>query len=131
MCPRNRGSWKLSWLMVLQPCTSKRSRLHNTCISPNHILSNSPSADNVLGFVERSRVERGQLVGPRIFQTGTVIYGASEAQFHQDVVNMDDAHQVLTRIRAEGGSFTTSYKNYNIPSRCVSPLSMNVPLSLN
>lgn len=36
----------------------------------------NPSADTVDGAVERSRVESGQLIGPRIFQVGTIIYGA-------------------------------------------------------
>ncbi|KAH9935808.1 hypothetical protein B0H21DRAFT_780838 [Amylocystis lapponica] len=76
----------------------------------------NPSADNVLAFAERFRVERGQLVGPRIFQTGNIIYGAG-GDVHQDIVDMDEARSALIRIKAEGGPASFSYKNYNLPSR--------------
>ncbi|KAJ3838794.1 hypothetical protein F5878DRAFT_725021 [Lentinula raphanica] len=77
----------------------------------------NPSSDNVDGFVERSRLESGQFVGPRIFHTGDVIYGAGASGIHADVVDMDDAYSTLTRIKAEGGPISTSYKNYNLPIR--------------
>ncbi|KAK0210211.1 hypothetical protein DFS33DRAFT_1291450 [Desarmillaria ectypa] len=77
----------------------------------------NPSASNVNGFVERSRVERGHFVGPRIFQVGDVIYGAGDPGYHQDIADMDEAHSALIRIKAEGGPISTSYKNYNQPSR--------------
>lgn len=77
----------------------------------------SPSADNVNGFVERSRVESGQLVGPRIFTVGTIIYGAGLVGYHQDVANTAEARSALLRLKAEGGPSSISYKNYNLPSR--------------
>ncbi|KZT73997.1 hypothetical protein DAEQUDRAFT_761464 [Daedalea quercina L-15889] len=77
----------------------------------------NPSADNVLGFVERFRLERGQLVGPRIFQVGGVIYGAAAPSLHQDIADMDEARSALIRIKAEGGPASFSYKNYNLPAR--------------
>ncbi|KAH9926124.1 uncharacterized protein B0H18DRAFT_1085078 [Fomitopsis serialis] len=63
----------------------------------------NPSADNVLGFAERFRLERGQMVGPRIFQVGGVIYGAAAEELHQEIVDMDEARSALIRIKAEGG----------------------------
>ncbi|KAL6308701.1 hypothetical protein BKA93DRAFT_763864 [Sparassis latifolia] len=77
----------------------------------------NPSADNVLGFAERFRVERGQVVGPRIFQVGDVIYGAASPGIHQDIVDMAEARSALIRIKVEGGPSSFSYKNYNLPSR--------------
>ncbi|EJF62664.1 hypothetical protein DICSQDRAFT_57465 [Dichomitus squalens LYAD-421 SS1] len=77
----------------------------------------NPSADTVLAFAERFRVERGQLVGPRIFQTGTIIYGAGAPVYHEDVVSLEDAKSALLRIKAEGGPSSFSYKNYNLPIR--------------
>ncbi|KIK54484.1 hypothetical protein GYMLUDRAFT_177108 [Collybiopsis luxurians FD-317 M1] len=77
----------------------------------------NPSSDNVDGFVERSRLESGQFVGPRIFHTGDVIYGAGGVGIHADVVDMADAYSTLIRIKAEGGPISTSYKNYNLPIR--------------
>ncbi|KAI0648336.1 hypothetical protein C8Q79DRAFT_1008671 [Trametes meyenii] len=77
----------------------------------------NPSADTVLAFSERFRTERGQLVGPRIFQTGTIIYGAGATSYHQDVVDLEEAKSALLRIKVEGGPSAFSYKNYNLPSR--------------
>ncbi|KZT11646.1 uncharacterized protein LAESUDRAFT_671849 [Laetiporus sulphureus 93-53] len=77
----------------------------------------NPSADNVLGFAERFRVERGQLVGPRIYQVGGVIYGAAEPSLHQEIVDMHEASSALIRIQVEAGPASFSYKNYNLPSR--------------
>ncbi|KAJ3981233.1 hypothetical protein F5890DRAFT_570495 [Lentinula detonsa] len=77
----------------------------------------NPSSDNVNGFVERSRLESGQFLGPRILHTGDVIYGAGAPDIHADVVDMNDAYSTLIRIKAEGGPISTSYKNYNLPIR--------------
>jgi len=80
-------------------------------------LDFSPSADNVEGFVERSRIERGQMIGPRIYTVGDIIYGAGQYPIHQDIVTQDEANSALLRIKAQGGPASISYKNYNIPSR--------------
>ncbi|KAG6865662.1 hypothetical protein C0991_000432 [Blastosporella zonata] len=77
----------------------------------------NPSADTVKGFVERSRIESGQLIGPRIFTVGDIIYGAGEPGIHQDIVDQGEAYSALVRIKAEGGAASISYKNYNLPSR--------------
>ncbi|KIJ63294.1 hypothetical protein HYDPIDRAFT_113258 [Hydnomerulius pinastri MD-312] len=77
----------------------------------------NPSSDNNLGFVERARVESGLMVGPRIFHTGLVVYGASSYSYHADIASSQEAKEVLTRIKAEGGPASWSYKNYNLPAR--------------
>ncbi|KAF9501145.1 hypothetical protein BDN71DRAFT_1479710 [Pleurotus eryngii] len=77
----------------------------------------NPSADNVNGFAERSRVESGQLFGPRIFTVGTLIYGAGLAGYHQDVADTSESHSALLRLKAEGGLSSISYKNDNLPLR--------------
>ncbi|KAH8119769.1 hypothetical protein DFH11DRAFT_6289 [Phellopilus nigrolimitatus] len=77
----------------------------------------NPSSDNVRGFVERGRVENGGMVGPRIFHTGDVIYGAGWGEIHNDVADLNDARSALIRIKAEGGPASFSYKNYNQYSR--------------
>ncbi|KAF8810077.1 hypothetical protein BYT27DRAFT_7162151 [Phlegmacium glaucopus] len=76
----------------------------------------NPSAHNVDSFCERSRIESGLMIGPRIFSVGDIIYGAA-LDVHQEIVNMDEAVSALTRIKVEGGPGSISYKNYNIPSR--------------
>ncbi|KAJ7760592.1 hypothetical protein B0H16DRAFT_577921 [Mycena metata] len=77
----------------------------------------NPSSDNVEGFDERSRLESGQLIGPRIFSTGGVIYGAAAPGLHQDIVDDAEAYSALLRLRVEGGMGSISYKNYNLPIR--------------
>ncbi|KAG2348382.1 hypothetical protein BDR05DRAFT_874491 [Suillus weaverae] len=77
----------------------------------------NPSLHNSLGYVERGRIESGLMAGPRLFHTGTIIYGASEYSFHQDIASMREAHEALIRIKAEGGDASWSYKNYNLPTR--------------
>lgn len=59
------------------------------------------------------------MVGPRIFHTGDVIYGAGWGAIHNDAADLRDARSALIRIKAEGGSASYSYKNYNQYSRFV------------
>ena len=77
----------------------------------------SPSLDNVDAWAERGRVEKGMMVGPRIFTTGLVVYGAGEAGYHQDIADEAEARSALIRIKVEGGPYSFSYKNYQLPSR--------------
>jgi cytosine/adenosine deaminase-related metal-dependent hydrolase len=77
----------------------------------------NPSADNVDAFTERSRVEAGYMVGPRIFSVGAVVYNSADSEVYQDATDLEEARSVLRRIKAEGGEYAISYKNYNIPSR--------------
>ncbi|KAG8988372.1 hypothetical protein FRB90_002790 [Tulasnella sp. 427] len=77
----------------------------------------NPSADTVDTWTERVRVESGLMLGPRIFTTGIVIYGAGEAGYHQDIADDAEARSALIRLKVEGGPYAFSYKNYNLPSR--------------
>ncbi|OAX41869.1 hypothetical protein K503DRAFT_734746 [Rhizopogon vinicolor AM-OR11-026] len=77
----------------------------------------NPSLHNSLGYVERGRIESGLMAGPRLFQTGMVIYGASQYQIHQDIASIREAREALIRIKAEAGNASWSYKNYNLPTR--------------
>ncbi|KAA1472917.1 hypothetical protein DENSPDRAFT_839311 [Dentipellis sp. KUC8613] len=79
----------------------------------------NPSSDNMRTFDERFRLESGQMVGPRIFQTGNPIYGSSGGggAIHQSIVDDAEARSALVRIKVEGGPASFSYKNYMLPSR--------------
>ena len=55
----------------------------------------------------------------RVFSVGSVIYGATLNDLHQEIVNMDEAVSALTKIKVEGGPGAISYKNYDLPSRFV------------
>lgn len=77
----------------------------------------NPSSDTVDTWTERVRVESGLMLGPRIFTTGTIIYGAGEAGYHQDIADEAEARSALIRLKVEAGPYAFSYKNYNLPSR--------------
>lgn len=72
-----------------------------------------PSANSEFVFGLSEMVKTGDMVGPRIFSTGTVLYGA-DGGFKVVINNMDDARSALRRIKALGGF---SVKSYNQPRR--------------
>jgi imidazolonepropionase-like amidohydrolase len=57
--------------------------------------------------------KNGQIVAPRIFSTGTILYGA-KAPFKADINSLDDALSHLRRMKAVGA---ISVKSYNQPRR--------------
>ncbi|KAK0210254.1 hypothetical protein DFS33DRAFT_1378240 [Desarmillaria ectypa] len=77
----------------------------------------NPSSDTVTAFIERSRLESGQFIGPRILTTGSVLFGGGWVGLHEEIVNLNEAVSALTRIKAEAGPVSLSYKNYQLPSR--------------
>ncbi|KAF8919205.1 hypothetical protein CPB85DRAFT_1549164 [Mucidula mucida] len=77
----------------------------------------NPSSETVTTFIERSRLESGQMVGPRTFTTGSPLFGGGWIGIHEEIVDMDEATAALMRIKAEGGPAALSYKNYQLPSR--------------
>jgi hypothetical protein len=81
------------------------------------LRTHSPSLHNSFGYVEHGRIESGLMVGPRLFQTGMIVYGASSYYFHQDIASMREAREALIRLKAEAGNESWSYKNYNLPTR--------------
>ncbi|HEY0789194.1 MAG TPA: amidohydrolase family protein, partial [Thermoanaerobaculia bacterium] len=72
-----------------------------------------PSNDTSEIFAASEMARAGTIVGPRIFSTGTILYGA-KAAFTADVESLDDALSHLRRMKAVG-AFTV--KSYNQPRR--------------
>lgn len=64
-------------------------------------------------FTQAEMQRAGHIVGPRIFSTGTILYGA-KADVTAEINNLDDALTHLRRMKA-GGAFTV--KSYNQPRR--------------
>jgi imidazolonepropionase-like amidohydrolase len=64
-------------------------------------------------FAQSELVKAGKMVGPRIFSTGTILYGA-EGDFKAVINSMDDARSALRRANAYGAF---SVKSYNQPRR--------------
>ena len=72
-----------------------------------------PSNDSGEIFTHGEMQRAGLLVAPRIFSTGTILYGA-KGDFRADVDSLGDALMHLRRMKAYGAS---SVKSYNQPRR--------------
>ncbi|NBB14802.1 amidohydrolase family protein [Caulobacter sp. SLTY] len=72
-----------------------------------------PSNDTSEIFAHSELVKAGEVVGPRIFSTGTILYGATTA-FTAKVDTPDEAAGHLRRLKAAGA---WSVKSYNQPRR--------------
>lgn len=75
--------------------------------------THDPSASTQLVFSQSEMVKSGSMIGPRIFSTGFILYGAENRE--KAVVNsLDDARGHIARMKAVGAF---SVKSYNQPRR--------------
>jgi Tol biopolymer transport system component/imidazolonepropionase-like amidohydrolase len=72
-----------------------------------------PSASTDYVFSNSEMIKNGLMVGPRVYSTGTILYGA-EGSFKAVINNFDDAMSHLRRLKAVGAF---SVKSYNQPRR--------------
>jgi imidazolonepropionase-like amidohydrolase len=72
-----------------------------------------PSNDTAEIFASSELAKTGAIVGPRIFSTGTILYGA-KAPYKAEINSLDDALAHLRRMKAVGAF---SVKSYNQPRR--------------
>ena len=72
-----------------------------------------PSNDATEIFAAAEMQRTGQILAPRIYSTGDIIYGAKSGWF-ADINSLDDAREHVRRLKAQGA---TSVKNYNQPRR--------------
>ena len=72
-----------------------------------------PSANTPFVFGQAEMVKAGRMVGPRVYSTGTILYGA-EGDFKAIVNSLDDARSHIRRMKAVGA---ISVKSYNQPRR--------------
>jgi len=72
-----------------------------------------PSANSEMVFAQSELVRTGQMVGPRVFSTGTILYGA-DGDFKAVINDTNDARSALRRTKAFGAF---SVKSYNQPRR--------------
>ncbi len=75
--------------------------------------AHDPSAlsESVFGMAEL--IKSGEMVGPRLYSTGIILYGA-EGDFKAEINSLEDARSALRRTKAFGA---TSVKSYNQPRR--------------
>ncbi|MCM2679345.1 amidohydrolase family protein [Echinimonas agarilytica] len=75
--------------------------------------THDPSANTETVFSQAELVKAGLMVGPRIFSTGGIIYGAG-GDYKVEINSLDDALLHLKRLQAQGAF---SIKSYNQPRR--------------
>jgi len=75
--------------------------------------THDPSVNTEITFAQSEMVKSGEMVGPRIFSTGTILYGA-DGDFKAVINNLEDAKSALRRTKAFGAF---SVKSYNQPRR--------------
>jgi imidazolonepropionase-like amidohydrolase len=75
--------------------------------------SHDPSSNTEMVFSQSEMLKAGRMVGPRVYSTGTILYGA-DGDFKAVINSMDDARSSLRRMKAVGAF---SVKSYNQPRR--------------
>ena len=73
-----------------------------------------PSNDTSSVFTAKEMQRVGRLLAPRIFSTGTILYGAKAPGYFAQVNSLSDARGHLKRLKAWGAA---SVKSYNQPRR--------------
>ncbi|HEY6162378.1 MAG TPA: amidohydrolase family protein [Bacteroidia bacterium] len=75
--------------------------------------THDPSSNSEMVFSQSEMVKYGTMWGPRIFSTGTILYGA-DGDFKAVINSLDDAMSAIRRTKAFGAF---SVKSYNQPRR--------------
>jgi Tol biopolymer transport system component/imidazolonepropionase-like amidohydrolase len=75
--------------------------------------THDPSSNSEMVFSQSEMVKHGTMVGPRIFSTGWILYGA-DGDFKAVINSLEDAKSALRRTKAWGAF---SVKSYNQPRR--------------
>ena len=75
--------------------------------------THDPSSNSETAMSQSEMVRTGNMVGPRIFSTGTILYGA-DGDFKAVINSYEDAQHAISRTKAYG---TFSVKSYNQPRR--------------
>ncbi len=75
--------------------------------------SHDPSSNTEMVFSQSEMLKAGRMVGPRLYSTGSILYGA-DGDFKVTVNSLDDALSHLKRLKAVGAF---SVKSYNQPRR--------------
>jgi len=93
--------------------TPEQNWLHYATLAYGVTTVHDPSNDTHAIFAASELQRSGAVVGPRIYSTGTILYGA-QAPFKAEINSLDDAKSHLRRLKAIGAF---SVKSYNQPRR--------------
>jgi imidazolonepropionase-like amidohydrolase/Tol biopolymer transport system component len=75
--------------------------------------AHDPSSNSEMIFSHSEMIRAGHTVGPRLYSTGTILYGA-DGDFKAPIKSLDDALSALRRNKSYGAF---SVKSYNQPRR--------------
>jgi len=75
--------------------------------------AHDPSANSESIFAMAELIKSGQMVGPRLYSTGIILYGA-DGDFKAPINSLEDARSSIRRTKAYGAQ---SVKSYNQPRR--------------
>ncbi|WP_158828104.1 amidohydrolase family protein [Mucilaginibacter lacusdianchii] len=75
--------------------------------------AHDPSSNTEMVFSQSEMLKAGRMVGPRVYSTGTILYGA-DGDFKAVINSFEDAKSHLCRLKAVGAF---SVKSYNQPRR--------------
>lgn len=75
--------------------------------------AHDPSSNTEMVFSQSEMLKAGNMVGPRIYSTGTILYGA-DGDFKAVINSLEDAKSNIRRLKAVGAF---SVKSYNQPRR--------------
>ncbi len=75
--------------------------------------SHDPSSNSEMIFSQAEMIRAGTMVGPRLYSTGVILYGA-DGDFKAVINSLDDARSAIRRTMAYGAF---SVKSYNQPRR--------------
>ncbi len=93
--------------------TPRQSWSYHANVAFGVTTAHDPSANTEMIFSEGEMLRAGRIVGPRLFSTGTILYGA-DGDFRAIINSLDDARSHLRRLQAVGAF---SVKSYNQPRR--------------
>ncbi|MEL6141888.1 MAG: amidohydrolase, partial [Bacteroidota bacterium] len=91
----------------------QRNWLYYANLAYGVTTAHDPSSNSEMIFSHSEMIKTGEMLGPRLFSTGTILYGA-DGDFKAVINNLDDARSALRRTKAYGAF---SVKSYNQPRR--------------
>ncbi len=100
--------------MGVDGLTPEQSWVHHASLAFGVTTLHDPSNSTGEVFAAAELARAGLLTAPRIFSTGTILYGASGAGAKATIETLDDARSHLRRMKAVGAF---SVKSYNQPRR--------------
>jgi imidazolonepropionase-like amidohydrolase len=72
--------------------------------------THDPSAHSLDVFAEGELVESGDMLGPRIYSSGDVLYGGQQASIYTKVDSLEDAQHAVRRMKAYGVHWLKVYQ---------------------